>query len=351
MGTNEPQKRAVIIGPYLLHNFGDDLIGLLLAQHLQRNNYSVSIPGLSAANAKWLGIDVATSTETALRDADLIVNGGGGTLGDTGVRPSEGHRKRLLKASLYGRLRRRHVITTAMGAGPLTRRRGILTTRAICALSSHVGVRDEESRATLEAIGVPSRKITTGADVALLADRLPFPRHRPTGKIGVQFDIAPYLNESNNGNEHKIQKELVRYVDAHDENIVLLRNSGRPSDLLQYTQKNVPGLNYTYMPDFLGGLTQPRCVITSHLHIAIAAYANRIPCFSLYVREKTARFYRQIDRPERAIPLSEATPDHLISFLREAETTHWDPKDEEKLTELKNQSTTLLHLLDWLCSI
>lgn len=346
METNERKKRAVIIGPYLIHNFGDDLIGLILAQHLQHNNYSVTIPGLSATNARWLGLEFSTSTRSALRGADLIVNGGGGTLGETGIRPSEGHRKRMLKAALYGGLQRKSIVTTAVGAGPLTRRRGVFITRAICALSSAVGVRDDESHATLEAIGVPSHKITTGADVALLTDHLPFPKRHSADKLGIQFDIAPYVTEANNGNEHEIQKELARYVDAHDDNVKLLRNSDHPPDLLQYTNKNIPTLQYTYMPDFLCGLVQLRCVITSHLHIAIAAYANRIPCFSLYVREKTERFYRQIERPERAMPLSGAQKDDLMSFLSEAEKAEWQPKDEEKLKELKKYSKDLLRLLE-----
>jgi len=341
-------QRAVIIGPYFLHNFGDDLIGLVIAQQLQRLRYEVTIPGLGAENARWLGIHSSDSNASPLRSANLIINGGGGTLGDTGVNPSEGHRIRLLKASLYGRLKGRPVITTAMGAGPLSRFRGRLTTRMICALSQRIGVRDYESQATLQTIGVPSRKITTGADVALLAADLPFISSTNENKLGIQFDINPYLPTPNSKGlpQHSIRNKLIEYIDTKPHQVLLLRNSDRPSDLLDYTTANPETLNYTLMPDFLSGLTRLRCIVTSHLHLAIAAYANRIPCFSVYVREKTARFYRQIGRPERALPLDRARTTDIEQFIESAKEATWQEYDEKNLTHLKAESRRLLQIIE-----
>src|SRR5690606_27259768 len=44
----------VIVGPYLLHNFGDDLIGAVLAKHMQERGRAVAIPNLGWKNAEWL---------------------------------------------------------------------------------------------------------------------------------------------------------------------------------------------------------------------------------------------------------------------------------------------------------
>ena len=49
------RRRALIVGPYKAHNFGDDLVGGILAKHLQQHGYDVSIPRLSEANSAWLG--------------------------------------------------------------------------------------------------------------------------------------------------------------------------------------------------------------------------------------------------------------------------------------------------------
>jgi polysaccharide pyruvyl transferase WcaK-like protein len=89
-----------------------------------------------------------------------------------------------------------------------------------------------------------------------------------------------------------------------------------------------------------------KAIFTSHLHLAIAAYSQRIPCFSLYVREKTKRFYHQIGHPERAVALNGATVGDLQKIIEKAEKVHWTKKDEEKLQFLKQNAQKLLKILD-----
>lgn len=81
-------KKAVIVGPYRIHNFGDDLVGAIIAKHLQRRGYSVTIPLLEKQNADWLGTHYAERYGKLIEEADTIVVGGGGILSDTsGPRP------------------------------------------------------------------------------------------------------------------------------------------------------------------------------------------------------------------------------------------------------------------------
>jgi len=72
------------------------------------------------------------------------------------------------------------------------------------------------------------------------------------------------------------------------------------------------------------------------------AYSQRIPCFSLYVREKTKRFYDQIGHPERAIDLSTATVKDFEKLIEAAQNAEWTDRDEETLTRLQGEARTLL---------
>lgn len=96
------------------------------------------------------------------------------------------------------------------------------------------------------------------------------------------------------------------------------------------------------MAAFLPRLAGLNAFFSSHLHQAIVAYSQRTPTFSLYVREKTRRFYEQIGRPEWAINLSTATVEDFHHLIKEAENAKWTDQDEETLQRLQAQSRTLL---------
>lgn len=82
-----------------------------------------------------------------------------------------------------------------------------------------------------------------------------------------------------------------------------------------------------------------------YLHLAITAFSQRIPTFSLYVREKTKRFYEQIGRPERAIDRRHASPGDARRFLAAAEAAVWTEQDEDALQRLKKSAHGLLEFV------
>ncbi|MGV9194691.1 polysaccharide pyruvyl transferase family protein [Microbacterium sp. MC2] len=339
-------KRAVVVGPYRVHNFGDDLVGAIIAKHLQRAGYAVTVPKLGRENAEWLGIDYAEDYGDLIRAADTVVVGGGGILSDTsGSKPGASYLDIVARAAIRGELKGKRVMVTSVGAGPWILERSKMLAFGVSLLAEKIGVREQESLEHLASIGVRGPKVVLGADCALLSsDYLEFAprRGRP---IGFQFDVGSFEDLKTNPLLPEISEAAATYVRNNAERITLISNGrGRPQ-----LAASAPGtgiLRYSRLDEYLSRLSGHRSVFTSHLHLAITSYSQRIPTFSLYVREKTRRFYEQIGHPERAIDLSTATVDDFQQLVSAAETAVWTNDDEDTLQRLKRDARRLLEFID-----
>ncbi|MGF6822446.1 polysaccharide pyruvyl transferase WcaK-like protein [Microbacterium sp. ZKA21] len=345
--TRKSDKRALIVGPYRVHNFGDDLIGAVIATHLQERGYRVSIPRLSAENARWLGTQHAESYDGLFETADLVVVGGGGIMSDTaGAKPGASYLEIISRAVDQGALTTQPLVVTGVGAGPWLRDKSRRLALEVSGIAQAVGVRDQESYEHLTDLGVDENKIVAGADLALLtSDYLRFGRRRTRArKIGIQFDIALFEDMKENSNLGAIQDAVVEFANDNARNVVLVSN-GRHRSQLADAAPGCELLRYSTLKDFLPKLAGLDVLMTSHLHLAITAYSQRIPSFSLFVREKTRRFYDQIGHPERAVDLRTATLDDVHRLVESLEGARWMPDDEARLRALKAQSRALLDLL------
>jgi len=140
------RQRALIVGPYRAHNFGDDLVGAVLAKHLQRQRYDVSIPRLGEANSAWLGTRYASGYEGQFESADVIVLGGGGIMSDTsGAKPGASYLDIVARAGANGLLAGKPVYVTSVGAGPWILDRSRTLASEVSLIAERVGVRGQES--------------------------------------------------------------------------------------------------------------------------------------------------------------------------------------------------------------
>ncbi|HWV48450.1 MAG TPA: polysaccharide pyruvyl transferase family protein [Microbacterium sp.] len=345
--TRKRDKRALIVGPYRVHNFGDDLIGAVIAKHLQTRGYGVSIPKLSADNARWLGTQHAESYDGLFETADLVVVGGGGIMSDTaGAKPGASYLEIISGAVSQGKLKTQPLVVTGVGAGPWLRDKSRRLALEVSGIAQAVGVRDQESHAHLMALGVDENKIVAGADLALLtSDYLRFGRRRTRGRsTGIQFDIALFEDMKENSHLGAIQDAVVEFANDNTRDVVLVSN-GRHRSQLADAAPGCELLRYATLKDFLPKLAGLDVLMTSHLHLAITAYSQRIPSFSLYVREKTRRFYEQIGHPERAVDLRTASLADVDRLVESLDGARWTSGDEARLRELKSQSRKLLDLL------
>ncbi|WP_145111959.1 polysaccharide pyruvyl transferase family protein [Cereibacter sediminicola] len=340
------KKTAVVVGPYRVHNFGDDLVGAIIAKRLQQVGYDVVIPKLGQSNANWIGTEFAESYDGIFDKADTIVVGGGGIMSDTsGAKPGASYLDIVARAAIAGKTQGKRMFVTSVGAGPWKLPRSKMLAFGISMMADKIGVRDQESFDHLASIGIRGPKVVLGADCALLSkDYLPF-EPVSSGKIGIQLNTGQFPEAEANTAFPAIKDAIDAYVSANSSNVVLLSNGHRKSPLASVAP-TCETLEYGNLDTYLARLSGLRSVLTSHLHIAITAYSQRIPTFSLYVREKTKRFYDQIGRPERAIDITKASVDDLQKFLDAAECAEWSEKDEETLTRLQRQARSLLSFIE-----
>lgn len=337
-----PSKQALVVGPYRAHNFGDDLVGAILAKRLQDLGYGVTVPRLSEENSAWLGTRYSEDYDGLFETADVVVVGGGGIMSDTsGAKPGASYLDIVATAGMDGLLAGKRVYITSVGAGPWLRERSRMLAYAVSLIAEKVGVREQESYDNLRELGVTDTKLLLGADTALLTpDILSFPTIAH-GKLGLQFDVSAFADVRVNPHLPSIVDALGQYARSHTKDVVLIRN-GRARSELAPAAPSAERLSYTALEDFLPRLAGMRAIFTSHLHLAITSYAQRIPSFSLYVREKTRRFYEQIGHPERAIDLRVATLDDFKRFIAATEVATWTDEDEATLQRLKREAQKLL---------
>ncbi len=338
-------RHALIVGPYRAKNFGDDLVGAIFAKHLQWLGCSVSIPRLSEANSEWLGTGHAENCDGQFELADLVVVGGGGIMSDTsGAKPGASYLQIVADAAASGKLDGTPIVVSSVGAGPWLRERSRNLARTVSERATAVGVREQESYDHLRGLGVAEDKLVLGADVALLTpDYLDF-SVKPNGKLGLQFDVSAFEDIQANPELPAIVETLGKYAHKRRKDVILIRN-GRAKSEIAASAPGAELLSYTTLEEFLPRLAGMRALFTSHLHLAITSYAQRIPTYSLYVREKTRRFYEQIGRPERALDLKTATVDDLKRFLAAAEKATWTDTDEATLRRLKGEAQKLVALV------
>lgn len=339
------RKRAVVVGPYRVHNFGDDLVGAIIVKRLQRLGYTVTVPKLGRENSDWLGIEHHEEYGDLLEAAGLIVVGGGGIMSDTsGSKPGASYLDIIARAAIRGELQGKRVVVTSVGAGPWILERSKMLAFGVSMFAEKIGVRDQESFDNLALIGVKGPKVVLGADCALLSsEHLKFSPVKDR-LYGFQFDIASFEDLHVNPRLREIADAATAYVRENAEHITLISNGkGRPQ-----LADDVPGINvlrYNRLEDYLPRIAGRKALFTSHLHLAITSYSQRVPTFSLYVREKTRRFYEQIGHPERAIDLSTATVDDFHRLVEEMERAKWTEHDENTLTRLQADARKLLDLL------
>lgn len=236
-------------------------------------------------------------------------------------------------------------MVTSVGAGPWILERSKMLAFGVSLLAEKIGVREQESFDHLKSIGVYGPKVVLGADCALLSsDYLKF-SPRATRKLGFQFDVASFDDLLANPRLMEVTDAVKEYVRDNAANINLISNGPGRSQLADFA----PGagiMRYKQLEDYLPRLAGHQALFTSHLHLAITSFSQRIPTFSLYVREKTRRFYEQIGRPERAIDLTVATADDFRRLIAQAEEAKWTDQDEETLQKLQRDARKLLRFLD-----
>lgn len=175
-------KKIFISGYYGFANAGDEAILTVILRDLRERidgaRFTV-VSGNPEATRRAHGVEAAAWSDAlaiaeGVRDADLVIVGGGGLFHDyTGFIPdalfTEGNWGLGFHATpaILASLDQVPLMLYAVGVGPLFSEHGKRYTRAACAAAARVTVRDAASKTLLVEIGVPEGKVEVTADPAL----------------------------------------------------------------------------------------------------------------------------------------------------------------------------------------
>ena len=352
------QPSILISGYYGFANAGDEAILSVIVSKLREQAPDARITVLSghpASTAANHGVDAILWSDpleiaNAVRDASLVIVGGGGLFHDySGFIPdglfTEGnwglgfHVTAALMAALFSR----PLMLYAVGVGPLFSEHGRNFTRAAVDAAVAISVRDDASAALLQQIGVTQVRVS--ADPAFCFEGVTAERVREifeaeglnpdTRRIAVvvrhwDFGVHPVFWQE------QMAAGLDRLLDQSDatgiDEVVFVpfqklggqseddaAVSGRIHAAMRYSHTGEARvLKGAYSPAELCGILQSsRIVIGMRLHSLIFAAAGRVPLVSISYDPKVAEVMQSAGLEDTVLNLGALTADTLVNRVQE----------------------------------
>jgi polysaccharide pyruvyl transferase WcaK-like protein len=173
---SERRLRVFLVGLYGVDNVGDDAIRLAVERAAGREGAVVyryatrrAVPDPRAVCLRRAPLCYLR----AIRACDRVAIGGGGLLKDEGHALLRGYGVllELLATALAARALHKQVVLLAVGAGPIHTRRGRRLVSVIARLADVRQVRDEDSAATLRALGVERVEVAVDPTFSFLDEQ------------------------------------------------------------------------------------------------------------------------------------------------------------------------------------
>ena len=187
-------SKIVISGYYGFNNAGDEalLTAILAALRAEEPTVDITVisgnPGNTIAKhqVKSLYRFAAVRLLRAIREADLVISGGGSLLQDVTSKRSLAYYLSVIAAAKW---KRKKVMLFAQGIGPIRSRFMRLLTRLVVNRADVITVRDHDSAEELARMGVPAAKVEVTADPVLMLN----PESKVMGKaILAEAGLNPY---------------------------------------------------------------------------------------------------------------------------------------------------------------
>ncbi len=349
-------RRVLIFGYYGFRNTGDEAILTVLLQDLSRESAGVEavvVSGDPGATSRDHAVEAIRFTDLpalidAARQCDAVVLGGGGLFHDYwGAEPDRalssdhGSLSFVMAAPLLAAVYGKPLLIYAVGVGPLATEEGRRMTRAAFGCADFATVRDEVSKATLDAIGVDTTGVVVAADPAFALEPAPAPeaeailRGEGVAPGGVTVGVA--LRDWNVGVsperwEAAVAGGLDLFLVRHPEaKILCLPFQDMEGELVddravarRIAAKMAQGSRVVRLPSALGpaqtAALVSRCdvILAMRLHAAIFAVAAQVPVVALAYDPKVAGFLDEVGLAELTLGLAGLAPSTVCARLDHA---------------------------------
>lgn len=306
-------SRILLHGCYANRNFGDLLMLDLLSLRIRERFGTTPI-------CPWIHKDkkksVLAKPGHGLFDflfAQAAILGGGGYLYHTAGQSLKGLKRYSLPASIWQKRAIPYAII-GVGAGPAMSPEGREHVLRICDGARAITLRDQESHDLLVEAGVPKERIRATADLALdmVPGDIPDWAHAKAGqllgvrtqdriRLGLHFETYRKQPEKLAGLIGAIAGALARH--DHVEPIWLFDHDMRSLPRIAELCEKHRLINPRFIPcqdhwTTAALIAQLDAVITSKLHVGIAAWTLGVPAAGYSVHPKTHRFFSQCGRSQ-----------------------------------------------------
>ncbi|WP_273827530.1 polysaccharide pyruvyl transferase family protein [Providencia rettgeri] len=344
------KNKIVIHGSQYKDNFGDTLLVKVIKDKLDVN-FDVYSSTASPKVRQDLNIKKANLFDIIF--SPYFIYGGGGYFGQPNNNINRWSKRFIIRHGLVGILRRlicKKYIFLGTGFGPLTYPAASLVAKFILNGADSINLRDKES------INYAS-ELVNGAKLNETADLVP-------SYISNKHKKSPHANKlilhlHIPKNDHKKLNYILQ-------NFIAFKNKNFQNYLIEVISDSENDENQTWFFDIIKNdypemitstyqnfettieiIKNSIFVVTNKLHVAIVAASMQIPVASIYMHNKTQRFFEQLNRPESAIPLDSLNESNdLASFFETSYNNGLDLKHLEKLITKSNMN--LLTLEKWL---
>ncbi len=287
-----------LVGRYGRGNFGDDLMAALLGAHLGRRGHACAVLGFDTHAAAALGLSAAANPAELVEWSDAIVLGGGALLTPRTLRINRdlGSRSGGLCDATRAECERRGkpLFLISVGGDTSPWERLAPAQQALVRACRAATVRHPEAvavfaNAACEAACYP--------DLALQASRFfPMPPRRAADRLVIGIDVY-WSNLLARGAPHAawLLRSVVRhrsdlsfvFLDSTHRDRVPFRALAPPS-----TAANAERYQFGDLREDLGRIAALDLVLSSRLHVGVAALSYGVPFVSLFGETKTSLFFK-----------------------------------------------------------
>lgn len=326
------KKKVVISGYYGFNNSGDDAILKAIVKELKKADASLEITALSnnpSATEQVYGINAVNRFKTrevikAIKSCDLFISGGGSLLQDVTSTRSLWYYIALMR---FARLCGKPIMVYANGIGPINKKINRMLTRSTLNKVDFITLRDEDSRAFLQELGVANKNIRVTADPVFTLNASEDERVDEIFEIeGIPND-KPLIGISIRSwsNEEKLVDSLSMAIDYmmanYDVNVVLIPMH-YPEDLpisnkllnkVDNERCFVIKDKYS-VEDIMGVIKRLEMIIAMRLHSLIYAATQLVPMIGIVYDPKIEGFLKSINM-DRMITVENINYTQLINDI------------------------------------
>lgn len=339
-------RKILISGYYGYGNAGDEAILASILQAVSREVPDAQFCVLSGnpeRTRRDFGVRAIPGKNVfailkELWSSHLLLSGGGGLIQDsTGVQTVIYY----LSVVSMARKLRRPVMFYAQGIGPVTTTKGRAWTRRVASKVQLITVRDEESRALLDEMGVSGPPVVVTADPVIALEPVPAARvdeiMAAEGLHGDARVVGLSLRPWSDG-ERTRESFIVLGRDLVSQGYRVLvmpfqesQDRAICNEVAQAVGSGAQALRHEYGPTALMGLVgRLHAVVGMRLHALIFGGAQYVPIVGVSYDPKVANFLRRVEAP--IVPLEAMTPELLVAAGREVVAN--EPLHRERLRRL-----------------